>query len=101
MEITDILKRFYLFTFRARGMEEEREGERHQCERDSSISCFSHAPNQADLTSNPSTCPDWELNPQPFSSQAGTQSTELHQPGHIYLLLERQTDKQTDRHNHV
>ena len=26
-------------------------------------------------------CPDWGSNWQPFSSQAGTQSTEPHQPG--------------------
>ena len=34
---------------------------------------------------NPGMCPDWESN-QPFSSQAGTQPTEPHQPGkHFYL----------------
>ena len=34
-------------------------------------------------------CTDWELNQQPFGSQAGTQSTEPHQPGHesIYILI--------------
>ena len=32
-------------------------------------------------THNPGMCPDWESNQQPFGSQAGTQSTELHQPG--------------------
>ena len=31
-------------------------------------------------------CPDRELNRQPFGSQAGIQSTELHQPGHPVLL---------------
>ena len=30
---------------------------------------------------NSGMCPDWELNQQPFGSQAGTQSTEPHQPG--------------------
>ena len=34
-----------------------------------------------DLASNPGMCPDWESNPQPFGSQAGTESTEPHQPG--------------------
>ena len=31
--------------------------------------------------------PDWESNWQPFGSQACTQSTELHQPGHFCLFL--------------
>ena len=37
-----------------------------------------------DLAHNPCMCPDWESNRQPFSFQAGTQSTEPYQPG---LLL--------------
>ena len=32
-------------------------------------------------------CPDWELNPRPFVLQAGTQSTEPHQPGIILLFI--------------
>ena len=48
-----ILKRFtYLFSFRERGREGEREGEKHRCARDTSISCLSHAP-------------DWDPGPQP------------------------------------
>ena len=38
---------------------------------------------------NPSMCPDWELNWRPFGLQAHVQSTELHQPGQKYLLLEQ------------
>ena len=34
-----------------------------------------------DLAHNPGMCPDWEMNQQPFCLQAGTQSTEPHQPG--------------------
>ena len=34
-----------------------------------------------DLARNPGMCPDWELNQQPFGSQARVQSTEPHQPG--------------------
>ena len=30
---------------------------------------------------NPGMCPHWESNQRPFSSQAGTQFTEPHQPG--------------------
>ena len=33
-----------------------------------------------DLAHNPGMDPDWELNQQTFGSQAGTQSTEPHQP---------------------
>ena len=34
----------YLFTFRERGREGEREGEKHQCVRDTWTDCLSHAP---------------------------------------------------------
>ena len=37
-------------------------------------------------THNPGMCSDWESNQQPFRLQAGTQSTEPHQPGHITLV---------------
>ena len=35
---------FYLFIFRERGREGEREGEKHWCVRDTSIGCLSNAP---------------------------------------------------------
>ena len=35
----------------------------------------------------PRHCPDWELNQQPFSSQAGTESTEPHQPRQAFFLF--------------
>ena len=41
----------------------------------------SHTPPTGDLACNPGTCPDWESNQRPFGLQAGTQSTEPHQPG--------------------
>ena len=65
---------FYLFIFRERGREEEREGEEHQCV---VASCM---PPTGDLICNPHMCPDWESNWQPFGSQAGTQSTGPNQP---------------------
>ena len=40
----------------------------------------SHVPPTGDLARNLGTCPDWELNWQPFGSQARAQSTELDQP---------------------
>ena len=49
--------------------------------------CLSRAPYWGpDLARNPGMCPDWELNRLPFGLQAGTQSTEPHQPG-IYSLI--------------
>ena len=40
-------------------------------------------------TCNPGMCPDWESNWRPFVLQAGTQSTELHQPGlHSVVLIQ-------------
>ena len=58
-----------LFIFRQRGREEEREG-------NSNVWLpVTH------LARNPGMCPDREWNPQPFSSQAGAQSPEPHQPG--------------------
>ena len=71
----DFFLRFYLFIFRERGREGEREGEKHQ-----SVVAF-HAPPTGDQAHNPGMCPDWESNQQPFGLQSGAQSTELHQPG--------------------
>ena len=49
----------------------------------------SHAAPTRDLAHSLDMCPDWESNRRPFGSQAGTQSTEPHQPGlrSIYLPL--------------
>ena len=43
---------------------------------------------------NPGMCPDRESNRWPFSSQAGAQSTEPHQPELIYLFLEREEERE-------
>ena len=56
-------KRFYLFIFRGRGREGEREGEKHQCV------VASHTPATGDLAHNPGMCPDWESNRWPFGLQ--------------------------------
>ena len=64
-----------LFIFRERAREGEREGGKHQWV------VPSHTPPTEDLACNPGMFPDWESNHQPFSPEAGTQSTELHQPG--------------------
>ena len=77
-----LFREFYLFIFRQRGREGEREGEKHQCV---VASCV---PPTGDLAHNPGTCPDWELNQWLFGSQASTQSTEPHQPGPFLPILE-------------
>ena len=70
-----------LFIFRARGREGERWGEKHQCVVASLTAPTGH------LAHDPGMCPDWELNLQPFGSQAPTQSTEPHQPGQDYFFM--------------
>ena len=49
--------------------------------------CLLHSPNWGPGP-NPGMCPDWESNRRPFASQAGTQSTEPHQPMAFMLFLE-------------
>ena len=44
-------------------------------------------PPTGDLAHTPGMYPDWESNQQFFSSQDGTQSTELHQPGLKLFLI--------------
>ena len=44
--------------------------------------CLLHTPHCGpDLARDPDRYRNWELNRQPFGSQAGAQSTEPHQPG--------------------
>ena len=50
-------------------------GGKHQCV---VASCM---PPTGNLAQNPGMYPEWESNPQPFGSQTGAQSPELHQPG--------------------
>ena len=57
------LKRIYLFIYRERGREGEREGKRHQCV------VASQTPLTRDLVHNPGMCPDWESNQWPFGLQ--------------------------------
>ena len=58
-----------------------------------------------DVAYNPGMCPDWELNQQPFGSEAGTQSTQPHQPwleNKIFKLKEegeREEKKKEDNNN--
>ena len=69
------VKNYTYFIFRQRGRKGEREGEKHQ----SVVS--SCTPPHWDLAQIPGMCWYWESNQWPCGSQAGTQSTEPHQPG--------------------
>ena len=72
--VFNFLKDFlYLFLEKREG--KEKQGEKHQCV------VASHVGPTGDVAHNPGMCPDWESNWRPFCSQAGTQSTEPHQPG--------------------
>ena len=51
-----LFKRFYLFIFRQRGREGEREGEKYQCV------VASYVAPSGDLAHNPGMCPDKESN---------------------------------------
>ena len=78
--IISFFKEFYL-SFR-----EGREGER---ERNINVWLPLMHATPPNLACYPSMCPDWELNQQPFGSQASAQSTELHQPGLCWIFSGR------------
>ena len=67
--------RLYLFIFRQKGREGEREGEKHLCV------VASHTPPYWGPGLQPRHVPWLGIEPQPFGSQAEVQSTEPHQPG--------------------
>ena len=73
-----------LFLERGEGREKERK--RNIAVREKHRSVASCMPLTGDLACNPGMCPDWELNRQPFGSQASTQPTEPHQPGQMFLM---------------
>ena len=74
--IAILKKMLFIYLFRERG----KEGEKHQCV------VASRAPPTGDLACHPGMCPGWESNQRPFGSQAGTQFTEPHQPGPIFVF---------------
>ena len=93
---TFFLRFFLNFTFRGRGREEEREGEKYQ-------PAASHTPPIWDLAHNPGMCPDRESNLWPFVSQTGTQPTEPHQPGQTQNLqyIKRQKTEQAQNQTQI
>ena len=66
----------FIYLFLDKGGEREKERESKK-----SALVASRMPPAADLARNPDMCPDWELNHQPFGSQASAQSAEPHPPG--------------------
>ena len=75
-----------LFIFRERGREGEREGEKHQCERETSIGCLLYMPPPP----NPGMCPDQESNQQPFALWDDTQTlshTSQDSAGGVFCLF--------------
>ena len=77
----NFFKGFYLFIFRERGREGEREEKEGQCV------VAPRTPPTGDLAQNTGMCPDWESNQRPFGSQACAQPTEPHQPGQVLHVL--------------
>ena len=67
---------------RERGRERGRERQKQWCERKALIACLPYAPQLGNhMRSQPTMCPDWELNLQPFSYRTTLQPTEPHWPG--------------------
>ena len=58
-----------------------RDVKRREKQRGRNRSVASHLPSSEDLAHNPGMCPHQESNWRIFSAQAGSQSTEPHQPG--------------------
>ena len=63
-----------------RGREREREGEKHQCERDIDRSPLPHTPTR-DQTYIPGVCPDGASHSRSLGLQDDTQPTVPHQAG--------------------
>ena len=82
----------FIYLFLERGKRREKERERNIDLREKHQSVASRRPPAGDLAHNPGMCPDWESNQRPFSSQAGTQSTEPQQPGLTQLFLKSWQD---------
>ena len=73
----------YLFLERRDGRDKDRETDIHVREKQLIASLMLPT---GDLARNPGKCPDQELNQWPFCLQAGTHSTEPHQPRLSFLI---------------
>ena len=74
------LKNLFIY-FQREGKGGRKEGNKHQCEGETPVSWLLFASNQGHGP-KPRHVPWVGIKPQPFSSQAGAQSTGQHQPGH-------------------
>ena len=84
-----ILKDFVyllIYLLLERGERREKERERNINVGEIRVLAASHLPPTGNLACSPGVCPDWELNQQPFGSQAGIQSPEPYQPGLRYII---------------
>ena len=68
--------------------EREKDREKHQCERETSIGCLSYTPQQG-IEPQPRYVPRLESNPQPFSLREDTPPAEPHRPGLFGITLTR------------
>ena len=71
----------YLFIFRERGREEERQREKHHCEKHWSAASCTHS-NRQERNCSLRVCPNQELDQQPLAFQDDAQPTEPHWSGH-------------------
>ena len=76
-------KKDFIYLLLERGKWREKKREKNISVRDNELVAY-RLPPAGDLACNPGMCPDRDQNQQPFSSQAGNQFTEPHNPG-LYL----------------
>ena len=83
------LKKFF---FKILFILDRAEGRKKEREKTSMCGCLFCTPYWGPyLAHNPGMCPDWESNQRPFGLQAGTQSTEPHQPGINIWFFKKKT----------
>ena len=78
-----LFKHFIYLFILERGEEKEKERERNINVWENNQSVASGTPLPGDLAHSPGMCPEQESKQQTFCAQAGAQSTEPHQPGHL------------------
>ena len=91
----NFFKRFYLFNFRGKGREGEREVKKHQCVRETSMcGCLSRAPNWGPVP-NTGLCPDWESKPRPLVYRQVLNPPSHSSQGYNFLIRVDQYFKKT------